>query len=88
MRPQEIKEIFHNIDFNAGIRDNEALFRTISVLLNLVESLSEENEKLKIETGPVICCRPVNVLMDVIHGDFEFQFVSLTRKPFALYFLS
>ncbi len=50
MSPQEIKEILHNIDFNAGIRDNEALSRTISVLLNLVERLSEENEKLKIET--------------------------------------
>jgi len=49
MSRQEIKEILHNLDVRADILDKEALSRTLSVLINLVERLSEENEKLKIE---------------------------------------
>lgn len=45
----EIKEILHNLDVRADILDKEALSRTLSILMNLVERLSEENEKLKVE---------------------------------------
>ena len=50
MIPQDIKEILHNLDVRADILDKEALSQTLTVLINLVESLSEQNEKLKIET--------------------------------------
>jgi len=36
--------------FESDILDKEALSQTLTVLINLVESLSEQNEKLKIET--------------------------------------
>ncbi|MCF8128153.1 MAG: DNA replication initiation control protein YabA [Deltaproteobacteria bacterium] len=49
MSRQEIKEILHNLDVRADILDKEALSRTLSILINLVERLSEENEKLKVE---------------------------------------
>ena len=49
MTRQEIKEIFHNLDVRADTLDKEALSRTLSILINLVETLSEENEKLKVE---------------------------------------
>ena len=49
MSRQEIKEILHNIDFRADVLDKDALSKTVSILLNLVERLSEENEKVKIE---------------------------------------
>ncbi|MBL0717059.1 MAG: transposase [Desulfosarcina sp.] len=50
MSRQEIKEILHNLEVRADILDKEALSRTLSILINLVENLSEQNEKLKIET--------------------------------------
>jgi len=50
MNRQDIKEILHNLDVRADILDKEALSQTLTVLINLVESLSEQNEKLKIET--------------------------------------
>ena len=49
MSRQEIKEILHNLDVRADILDKEALSRTLSILINLVERLSEQNEELKIE---------------------------------------
>jgi hypothetical protein len=49
MSPKEIKEILHNLDVRADILDKEALSRTLSLLINLVETLSEQNEELKIE---------------------------------------
>ena len=49
MSRQETKEILHNLDVRADILDKEALSRTLSILINLVETLSEENEKLKVE---------------------------------------
>ena len=49
MSRQDIKEILHNLDVRADILDKEALSRTLSILINLVETLSEENEKLKVE---------------------------------------
>ena len=48
MSRQEIKEILHNLEDRADILGKEALSRTLSILINLVESLSEQNEKLKI----------------------------------------
>lgn len=49
MSRQEIKEILHNIDFRAGNLDPESVSRTLSILINLVERLSEQNEELKLE---------------------------------------
>jgi hypothetical protein len=49
MSRQETKEILHNLDVRADVLDKDALSKTISILLNLVERLSEENEKVKIE---------------------------------------
>ena len=49
MSRQEIKEILHKLDVRADILDKEALARTLSILINLVETLSEQNEKLKVE---------------------------------------
>ena len=49
MNRQETKEILHNLDVRADILDKEALPRTLAILINLVETLSEENEKLKVE---------------------------------------
>jgi hypothetical protein len=49
MSPQEIKEIFHDIDFQAISSLQEPHSKTFPILINLVERLSEENEKLKIE---------------------------------------
>ncbi|MBC8390998.1 MAG: transposase [Deltaproteobacteria bacterium] len=49
MSRQEIKEILHNLEVRADALDKEALSRTLSILINLVENLSEQNEKLKIE---------------------------------------
>ena len=49
MSPSAIKEILHNIDIRPDSLDNEKLSKALSILLNLVEKLSEENEKLKIE---------------------------------------
>ena len=48
MSRQEIKEILHNLDVRADFLDKEASSRTLSILINLVERLSEENEKLKV----------------------------------------
>ena len=49
MSRQEIKEILHNIDFRAGSPDQESLSKTLSILINLVERLNEQNEELKLE---------------------------------------
>ena len=49
MSRQEIKEILHNIDFRANSLDPESHSRTLSILINLVERLSEQNEELKLE---------------------------------------
>jgi len=49
MSRQEIKEILHNLEVRADALDKEALSGTLSILINLVENLSEQNEKLKIE---------------------------------------
>lgn len=49
MSRQEMKEILHNIDFRADNLDPESVPRTVSILINLVERLSEENEELKIK---------------------------------------
>ena len=49
MSPSAIKEILHNIDIRPDSLDNEKLSKALSILINLVERLSEENEKLKIE---------------------------------------
>jgi hypothetical protein len=46
---QDIKEILHNLDVRAEILDKEALSQTLTVLINLVERLSEQNENLKTE---------------------------------------
>lgn len=53
MNRQEIKEILHNLDVRPDFLDKEALSRTLSILINLVERLSEENEKLKVENQKV-----------------------------------
>ena len=49
MSPQEIKEILHDINFQAISSLQEPHSKTFPILINLVERLSEENEKLKIE---------------------------------------
>ena len=49
MSRQEIKEILHNIDVRADVLDKDTLSKTLSILLNLVERLNEENEKVKVE---------------------------------------
>ena len=49
MSRQEIKEILHNIDFRVGSSLQEPHSEALPILINLVERLSEENEKLKIE---------------------------------------
>lgn len=49
MNRQEIKKILHDLDVRADILDNETLSRTFSVLINLVETLSEQIDQLKIE---------------------------------------
>jgi len=49
MSRQEIKEILHNFDIRADVLDKEALSKTLSILINLVERLSEQNENLKTE---------------------------------------
>ena len=49
MSRQEIKDILHDIDVQTDILDKKASSRPLYVLLNLVETLSEQNEKLKIE---------------------------------------
>ena len=49
MSRQEIKEILHNLDIRVDFLDKEALSRTLSILINLVEKLSEQNEELKAE---------------------------------------
>ncbi len=49
MSRQEIKEILHNLEVRPDFLDKEALSRALTVLINLVEKLSEENEKLKLE---------------------------------------
>ena len=49
MSRQETKEILHNLEVRADALDKEALSRTLSILVNLVENLSEQNEKLRIE---------------------------------------
>jgi hypothetical protein len=49
MSRQEIKEILHNLDIRADVLDKEALSKTLSILINLVERLSEQNENLKTE---------------------------------------
>ena len=49
MSRQEIKEIFHNIDFRADSSLQEPHAEALPILINLIERLSEENEKLKIE---------------------------------------
>ena len=49
MSRQETKEILHNLDVRPDFLDKEALSRTLSILINLVERVSEENEKLRVE---------------------------------------
>ena len=49
MNRQEIKKILHNIDFRADSSLQEPHAETLPILTNLIEGLSEENEKLKIE---------------------------------------
>lgn len=49
MSRQEIKKILHNIDFRADSSLQEPHAETLPILTNLIEGLSEENEKLKIE---------------------------------------
>ena len=49
MSRQEIKEILHNLDIRVDFLDKEALSRTLSILINLVEKLSEQNEEFKTE---------------------------------------
>ena len=49
MSRQEIKEILHKLDVRGDIFDTEALSQTLSILINPVEKLSEENEKWKVE---------------------------------------
>ncbi len=49
MSRQEIKEILHNLDVRADVLDKEALSHTLTILINPVERLSEQNEELKIE---------------------------------------
>jgi len=49
MSRQEVKEILHNLDVRPDFLDKEALSRALTVLINLVEKLSEENEKFKLE---------------------------------------
>ena len=49
MSPSELQKILHNIDVRPDALGNEKLSSALSILLQLVERLSEENEKLKIE---------------------------------------
>ncbi|MCP4721837.1 MAG: hypothetical protein GY860_20445 [Desulfobacteraceae bacterium] len=49
MSRQETKEILHNLDIRADVLDKEALSKTLSILINLVERLTEQNENLKTE---------------------------------------
>lgn len=49
MSRREIKKILHDLDVRTDIFDKEALSRTLSTLINLVENLSEQNENLKTE---------------------------------------
>ena len=49
MSRQEIKEILHNVDVRPNFLDKEAMSRSLTILINLVEKLSEENEKVKLE---------------------------------------
>jgi hypothetical protein len=49
MSRQETKEILHNLEVRADILDKEALSRTLSILINLVETLSEQTEILKVK---------------------------------------
>ncbi len=49
MSRQEIKEILHNIDFRVDSSLQEPHSEALPIFINLVEKLSEENEKLKIE---------------------------------------
>lgn len=49
MKRQKIKTILHGIEFQADDIDNKASSRTLLVLTNLVEKLSEEIENLKNE---------------------------------------
>jgi len=49
MSRQETKEILHNLDVRPDFLDKEALSRSLTVLINLVEKLSEENENLKLQ---------------------------------------
>ena len=49
MNRQEIKKILHNLDVRVDILDKEALSKNFFVLINLVETLSEQNDQLKIE---------------------------------------
>ena len=49
MNRQEIKKILHNLDVRVDILDKEALSKNLFVLINLVETLSEQNDQLKIE---------------------------------------
>ena len=49
MSYQETKEILHKLDVRPDFLDKGALSRSLTVLINLVEKLSEENENLKLE---------------------------------------
>jgi len=49
MSHQKIKEILHNIDFRVDSSLQEPRSEALPILINLIERLSEENEKLKIE---------------------------------------
>ncbi|MFO7984994.1 MAG: hypothetical protein R6U38_03955, partial [Desulfatiglandaceae bacterium] len=49
MNRREIKEILHNLDFRADIPDKESPSGSFSILINLVERLSEQNEDLTLE---------------------------------------
>ncbi len=49
MSRQEIKEILHNIDFRVDSSLQKPHSEALPIFINLIERLSEENEKLKIE---------------------------------------
>ncbi|MDX2512070.1 MAG: transposase, partial [Desulfobacterales bacterium] len=46
---EEIKKMLHKLNVREDILDKEALSQTLRILINIVESLSDQNEKLKIE---------------------------------------
>ena len=49
MSPSKINEILRNIDISPDETDNKRLAKVLPILFQLIESLSQDNEKLKIE---------------------------------------